>query len=137
METKDSGARRHFISVRRSAARYVLTLAYEGAATWYQRYNFQEILGGSDEGRPKMYLDLLQVSDTYSGFFCAEVWLDTVGNRNRLAPPAGVNPSRLHPVLSFFSAAMESHESDMISPSDALLLIHRLIANRVPRLRHI
>ena len=40
------------------AARYLLTLAYEGAVTWYQRYGFQEIRGGVDEGRRKMFLDL-------------------------------------------------------------------------------
>ncbi len=46
-----------------SAARYILTLAYEGAITWYQRYNFQEIPSGADEGRRKMYLDLKVVRD--------------------------------------------------------------------------
>ena len=44
-----------------SAARYVLTLAYEGAVIWYARYGFQEIPGGVDLGRRKMFLDLAVV----------------------------------------------------------------------------
>jgi GNAT superfamily N-acetyltransferase len=45
-----------------SAARYILTLAYQGAITWYRRYSFQEIPGG-DEDRRMMYLDLTVVRD--------------------------------------------------------------------------
>jgi GNAT superfamily N-acetyltransferase len=44
-----------------SAARYVLNLSYEGAVGWYKKYGFQEIPGGVDPGRQKMFLDLVVV----------------------------------------------------------------------------
>jgi GNAT superfamily N-acetyltransferase len=45
-----------------SAVRYILTLAYEGAVSWYQKYGFQEIpTKQPDSDRRKMYLDLAVV----------------------------------------------------------------------------
>ena len=47
-----------------SAARYILTLAYQGAVSWYKRYGFQEIpTKEEDQDRQKMFLDLAVVRD--------------------------------------------------------------------------
>jgi GNAT superfamily N-acetyltransferase len=49
---------------KKSAARYVLTLAYQGAVSWYKRYGFQEIPTKEiDADRQKMFLDLAVVRD--------------------------------------------------------------------------
>jgi GNAT superfamily N-acetyltransferase len=39
-------------------ARYIITDAYDSAATWYERYNFRVIAGSSVAGKTKMFVDL-------------------------------------------------------------------------------
>jgi GNAT superfamily N-acetyltransferase len=46
-----------------TGARYLITDAYETAKGWYERYNFQALIGSSSLVTTKMYVDLKVVRD--------------------------------------------------------------------------